>query len=225
MTGPLGGRIMVRYREVLGISALLYGGFETQEVETMCELAQEEGSMAIDVGANVGVFTIPLALATGPTGSVLAVEALPDNVARLRENLDFNGISNVRVEARAAGSREGVACLRISDDPAYGSTSAEYVFKDTGRTGQVPVSRLDELWAAVGRPEVSVLKVDVEGGEIDVLRGAVELLREHHPATLVEADSTSRVGAVAEFLTTFGYELSRIPRFRPWNHLFLALRN
>lgn len=217
--GPRGGRLNLRYRETLGIACLLHGGFETEEIEIMCGLIRG-GSTAIDVGANVGAFTIPFAYAVGPTGTVLAFEPLPDNVKRLRANVELNRLSNVRIEAQAVGDREGVAELRMSADPAYGSITDIDVQRGVGTSVSVPVTRLDEFWASLQRPEVSVLKIDVEGGEADVLLGASGLLVSQHPAILVEANAPDQLEAVSALLGKIGYRASQPRGFRSWNYLF-----
>src|ERR687885_83981 len=79
---PGGGRVFLHYREDVGLVTLLGGGFEQAELEAAREHARA-GSTAIDVGANVGVFTVVLARAVGPAGRVLAFEPFPANVRRL----------------------------------------------------------------------------------------------------------------------------------------------
>jgi hypothetical protein len=78
---PGGGTIALRYRERIGLSTLVYGSFEAAETELLRRLARP-GTTAIDAGANVGLFTIPLALAVGDEGRVLAVEPAPETAAR-----------------------------------------------------------------------------------------------------------------------------------------------
>ena len=214
---PGGGTIAVRYRERIGLSMLLYGSFEAAETELLRSLARP-GTTAIDAGANVGLITVPLALAVGRTGHVLAFEPAPETVARLRENLRRNGLENVTVVEAALGAERGAATLVLGEDSAYNSTAL------TSPAGgrEVRVERLDDVWEEAGRPDVSVLKVDVEGAELDVLAGAAELVRSSRPAVLVEAAEPQRAEAVTQLLAGHGYRLTPAAGVQSWNLLFLS---
>ena len=117
---PGGSFVTLQFREVLGLSAFVTGGFEDAECRLLMAITRPD-SVAIDVGANVGIHTIPIA-ASAPLARVLAIEPLPGNAARLRENADANSIENIDVIEVAVGSQEGVVTLHIADDPAYAST-------------------------------------------------------------------------------------------------------
>src|SRR5918912_2561693 len=89
---PGGGRVFLHYREDIGLVTLLGGGFERAELEAARTHARP-GTTAIEVGANVGVFTVALALAVGPDGRVVAFEPFAENVRRLEQNLALKGLS------------------------------------------------------------------------------------------------------------------------------------
>ena len=105
--GPGGGRVRLRYRDVVGFLRLVQGSFEDAEVETLIEAARL-GTVAVDIGAHVGIFTIPLARAVGTAGEVWALEPLPDNVDRLQANVRENQLRNVTLFASAASDTDGV---------------------------------------------------------------------------------------------------------------------
>jgi FkbM family methyltransferase len=213
--------VELQFRELIGLHVLLHGGFEQAEAARLCELA-EKGSTAFDVGANIGVITVPLAAAVGPKGRVVAFEPSAPNVERLRRNAELNGAENVEVMAVAVGRRSGSLALHLSADPAFHSTVATPSHPQGSATAKVPVVSLDETWIRSGRPAVSVLKVDVEGAELDVLKGAAALLETCRPAVLVEAPVEDRRIAIETFLGRFDYRRSQPSDFMPWNHLFLA---
>jgi FkbM family methyltransferase len=215
---PGGGRVALRPRERIGLSTLIYGPFEEAETEVLRKLARP-GSTAVDAGANVGVFTIPLALAVGEGGRVLAFEPGPDTAERLRSNVARNRLGNVTVVEAALGAARGHTTLAIGDDSAYSSTVGTV---SGGRSAEVRVERLDDVWDEAGRPEVSVLKVDVEGAELDVLSGAAELLDSNRPAVLVEAAELERAEAVRRLLLEHDYVPSPAPGLQTWNLLFVA---
>jgi hypothetical protein len=79
---------------------------------------------------------------------------------------------------------------------------------------------LDELWDAAGCPPVSILKIDVEGSEVEVIRGAEHLLSVQRPAILAEANGPVLESLLREALSRFGY-IASPARVLPWNHLFV----
>jgi FkbM family methyltransferase len=208
---PQGGRIFLHYREDIGLAVLMSGGFESTEIEFAVEHARP-ASVAFDVGANVGMFTIPLARAVGAGGSVVAVEPSPDNVERLEENIRFNGLANVQVEPVAVVERAGAVCLHLGSDPAFHSTTDVDDYRDADSSIVVQGKTLDELWQSRGEPDVSFVKVDTEGGELSVLRGASKLLSTGAPVILVEAKGDERVRELDQLLGRFDYV--RVPASR-----------
>jgi FkbM family methyltransferase len=218
---PLGRRIEVRYREGIGLSMLLEGQFEGGEIETLASYAHSD-STAIDVGANIGIYTIVLAAAVGTAGRVLAFEPAPVNVDRLRRNLQLNGIANVDLLPLAVGARSERVALYMSDDPALHSTSEVAAQRRAGRSLIVAASSLDMVWNDVGRPAVSVVKIDVEGVELGVLQGARELLAACRPILLIEIKSARRLADIKGFLAPYDYRANQPEGFMSWNYLFVA---
>ncbi len=216
---PDGSRVQLYYREVLGYTTLVLGQFEDPECLMLCRLARE-GSVAIDVGANVGVMTIPLARAVGPAGLVVAVEPLEANVQRLRANADLNEIKNVVIRQVAAAQNVAQIEFQVAEDAAYGSTRS--IGDRMARTGVVTVESLplDKIWADLGSPAVSIVKVDVEGAEAGVILGAHALLQRDRPVLMLEANTAKDLAALTELLKPYGYAEQPSPGFRPWNHLF-----
>jgi FkbM family methyltransferase len=220
---PFGRRIEVRYREGIGLATLLEGQFEGAEIESLCSYARRD-SAAIDVGANIGIYTVVLATAIGTGGRVLAFEPAPENVGRLRRNLRMNGISNVDLFPLAVGTGSESVALYLSDDPACHSTSAVAAERRAGRSLTVAASSLDMVWNEVRRPQVSVVKIDVEGTEIGVLEGARELLAAWRPTLLVEIKSAVRLAHIEGLLAPYDYRPKQPSGFKPWNYLFVAER-
>jgi FkbM family methyltransferase len=217
-----GGKVVLNAREDIGLVTLLHGTFEPAETECACEYART-GTVAIDVGANIGMFTIPLARAVGESGRVLAIEPAAENVERLESNLLLNRLCNVEVKPMAAADKPGQLLLKLGADPAFHSTTEIVRGREAEGGVTVPADTLDNVWEAAGTPPVSFLKIDTEGGEISVLRGAERLLRTHRPAILVEAKGR-RVRALDELLEPLQYHRSRPTGFAVGNHLYTPLR-
>jgi FkbM family methyltransferase len=218
---PFGCRIEVRYREGIGLSTLLEGQYEGAEIEALSSYARP-GSAAFDVGANIGIYTVVLAAAIGAGGRVLAFEPAPESVERLRRNLRLNGLSNVDVLPLAVGASSESVALYLSDDAACHSASAVAAERRGGRSLTVAASSLDTVWNEVRRPQVSVVKIDVEGTELGVLEGASEFLAACRPTLLIEIKSAERLADVEELLAPYDYRPTQPDGFMSWNFLFVA---
>jgi FkbM family methyltransferase len=216
---PHGGRVFLHHREDIGLVVLMSGGFERAETEFAIEQARP-GTVAIDVGANVGMFTVPLALAVGPSGRVLTIEPSPENVERLERNLELNSLENVVVEPIAVGDKAGRLVLQLASDPGFHSTAeiAESRAVDEGLT--VRAETLDEVWLRAHAPAVSFIKIDTEGSEDAVLRGAEQILAACHPVLLVEAKGGERVRELDTWLGRCGYSRKRQRGFAPGNFVY-----
>jgi FkbM family methyltransferase len=177
---------------------------------------------AVDVGANVGMFTIALSAAVGPSGRVMAFEPFPPNLDRLQRNLHLNEIRNVDVLPLAVDRKEGATTLHLSNDPAFHSTTeVRETERSLNDTITVQTASLDGAWTRAGSPAVSVLKIDVEGGEFLVLSGAAVLLARCRPAILIEVTEEEELQEITTFLEAYGYHARQPDGFMPWNYLFL----
>lgn len=210
-----GGKVFLHHREDIGLAYKLSGAFEPAELEFVREHAVPN-TTAIDVGANIGIFTVPLALAVGNRGHVVAIEPEPENARRLLDNVLLNDVGNVQVRVMAAGERAGIAHLHEGRDPAF--HSIEEGAESAGTL--IRVETLDEIWARAGSPRVSMVKIDTEGGEQTVLRGSRRMLGACHPVLLVEAKERGDVRWVDEFLGQFGYTRMATRGFAVGNHAY-----
>ena len=147
-----------------------------------------------DVGAHTGYFVL-VALAAGH--KVVAVEPDADNAARIHETLARNGLSATVIEA-AAGEREGTALLETSDKTSFNRIS------ECGTP--VRLMTLDSLYSQDVSEPPTLVKIDVEGYEAEVLRGARRLLQEARPTLLIElhpwADRTTTLGELANYVVS-----------------------
>lgn len=145
------------------------GLFEPCETRLLRKLL-DSGDTFIDVGAHIGWFTIVAARSVGASGQVIACEPYPSNAAMLKGNLARNGCSNVRVVEAALGSQQGTIAVATAGD------SGAVTALDWARDGraEVPMMTLDDIAADLAA--VTLIKVDVEGWEAQVLRGGAKTL-------------------------------------------------
>lgn len=153
----------------------------TKEPETVRWIAEEfgAGDTLFDIGANVGIYAI-LAAAQNPAGTVVAVEPMAVTFTRLCDNARLNRLANLRPYCAAIGAENGVGELQLASLEA---ASSMHSLGATGLFGKPVVMRtgigvvtIDALAAAAGVP--TLLKVDVDGGEDDVLAGASAVLND-----------------------------------------------
>jgi FkbM family methyltransferase len=145
------------------------GLFEPEETSLVQEILRP-GDVFVDVGAHVGWFATLAARRVGPAGRVLACEPYPPNAARLRQNLARNQCENVQIVGAAVGSVAGTLNLAAGGDS--GSVTALDWAQDDRIS--VPVLTLDDV--TEGQENIALIKVDVEGWEPHVLRGACSTL-------------------------------------------------
>jgi FkbM family methyltransferase len=169
------------------------GTFERAEQDVFARTVRA-GDVVYDLGANVGFYTLLAAKLVGPTGRVVAFEPVPRNLGYLRRHLALNRCENVTVVAAAVSDRPGRA--RFRDGPAH----TVGTLADDGEY-DVDVVALDGF----AGPPPRVIKIDVEGAEAGVLRGARRVLREVRPIVLLSTHSTAVREACLSLLSEARY--------------------
>ena len=161
------------------------------------------GSVVYDIGAQAGFYTLLASRLARPNGRVLAVEPVPLNLSRLRRHLSLNRVKNVEVAEGAAGNTSGTVRMNIPKSPAMAHLS---------NTGALEVSlfTLDELRRRLGFPYPTAIKIDTEGAEVAVLRGAEEILGQSRPVIILSTHSPSLQRQCLELLRGKRYTCSPI---------------
>lgn len=140
----------------------------------LCRTHIREGMFALDIGANMGCFTLIMARQVGATGQVYAFEPAPGNLELLRRNVALNRFSQATVVPKAVADESGVLSLYLSpthcgDHRIYGSPD------NVEKTIPVEVVSLDEFFGDA-TPEIHFLKIDIQGAEPKAFRGMKRLL-------------------------------------------------
>jgi FkbM family methyltransferase len=172
-----------------------------------------KGDVLYDIGANLGFFALVGARLVGPEGHVYAFEPAPRNAAAIRENASLNGLSEVVTIERAVGSAAGRDRLLLVEDLSWSRLESRGWHPATEETIEVDVVAIDDLVRAGEIPPPDVVKVDVEGSEIDVLRGMRETLSEHRPAVVCELHGTN--AAFVEAMEELGYVIDNLEGKEP----------
>jgi FkbM family methyltransferase len=183
---------------------LLLGDLEVPVQEALHRTVTP-GATVFDIGANIGFFALLAARLAGERGRVIAFEPVPEVAGYARAAAVSNGVADrVDVRTQAVAEHAGTAALHVVAEPSWSHLASRGRHPDTVATIDVEVVTLDGLLDA-GQPVPDVIKLDVEGAEVEVLRGAARLLREHRPALIVELHETN--GEVAGLLEQAGYAI------------------
>lgn len=174
-------------------------------------LRPHEGETVVDVGAHIGGFTVKAARAVGPTGRVLAFEPANENFHLLVMNVEANRLANVTPFNIALGSANGAGLLHV-----YKKMASNSFFSRSGASlleeESVMVRTLDSIVQDTRVGAVDCVKLNVEGFELEVLRGAVDTILRFHPRMAIDTHSFGPpVEEVARFLESFGYVCRRGP--------------
>lgn len=164
------------------------GSFEPNEFNFLDRILKP-GMVFVDVGANDGYYTLFAAQRVGPEGRVVSVEPSSRERGHLERNLARNDIDNVTIVPAALGAAEGHADLRLAHGVHTGhNTLGSFAHDDVvpARVERVPLETLDTMVARLGLTHVDVVKIDVEGGEANVIAGARGVLTKMRPVLMME---------------------------------------
>jgi len=193
LQGPLRGK---RWIAGSSIHGCWLGSYEAAKQSRMRELVGRR-MVCWDVGANVGFYTLLLAELVGAGGRVFAFEPAPRNVALLRRHVEMNGYRNVRIFPCGLGDFDGETGFDLGRDASMGHLAA-------GGPLKVPCARADTL-IATGQVEApDVIKIDVEGAEADVLRGACGAMQ-RRPVVFLATHGENARRTCLELLAASGY--------------------
>ena len=197
-----------------------YGSWEPEVVRSIQDHVHS-GTRVLDIGAQSGFYSLLLSRLVGPEGTVFAFEPLPANFRILEENLRLNSIQNVMIRREAVSDFSG----NISFDFPREEVSliaGPLLPSDNLGTFQVPAISLDEFVRQTGGP-IHFIKMDVEGAETAVLRGAVQTLKAFHPSMVVELHydlPQDGLHPAITLLQELGYQIEWLNEVAYRSHIF-----
>lgn len=182
------GTFALLQNDLISYATQLYGEWAEQELELFKTIVSE-GSVIFEIGAHIGTLTIPLARLAGETGKVYAFEPQVHPFQALNANILLNAQRTVRAYPFAVAAHKGTIRLKHLQFE-HSVNSGAFVLRDHVQAdGEwTELVTLDMIWNAVNRPAVRLLKVDVEGMEPDVWKGALECIRETKPIVFMESN-------------------------------------
>lgn len=180
----------------------IYEPFETEIVKTEIR----KGDIVLDIGANIGYYTLIFANLVGPEGKVFAFEPDPGNFALLEKNVEANGYHNVILVNKAVSNKNGKIKLYLSDD------IGDHRIYDSGdgrKSVEIEAIRLDDYFKQ-GNSRVNFIKMDIQGAEWEAIQGMNLLLQKNKDLKVI---------------TEFSPKLLRISGIRPEDYLGLLINH
>jgi len=156
----------------------------------------------IDVGAHIGKYTVTMARKLKGTGMVLAFEPHPINFKYLLVNLSLNGLGNVLPLNMACYSSEGCLPLYVAQESGLHSL----ILQSSERKIKVKVCTLDSMVEKLNLKDIRLIKVDVEGAEVEVIKGALRTISKFSPTLVVEVRS-SNIAQFSRLMSRLNYKV------------------
>jgi len=190
-----------------------YCDYHEPKIFSFLDRYLKDGMVYVDVGANIGVYTLFAAKHVGITGKVLAFEPQPKTFSRLIENIKLSKLANIIAEQVAVGEKEGELEIVIDED--YSSISyTKHIDSKISAKNVCRMITLDTYFEAHQINSIDYLKIDVEGFESYVLRGAEQILKTKIPAIIqlelierFQNRSGSSTKMICQLLMSWGYRL------------------
>jgi FkbM family methyltransferase len=172
------------------------GSYEADKQELLTTLPLA-GKTVLDIGANVGFFSLLFSRLVGPSGRVVAFEPFPRNLEFIHRHIALNSASNIEVRPVTIADKHGTTYFSTSQFHEQGSLS------DDGDL-EVAVTTLDALEPQ--EPEIALVKIDVEGAESAVLEGGKHFFEANRQMILLATHSREQVIACQEILSKYDYK-------------------
>jgi FkbM family methyltransferase len=216
----LGHRLKLDLRALCHRRAFYTGEYDTDVIVSLCSFFERDW-IVLDVGANVGFYSVPFAkkLAELPGSRLICFEPVPANAQNLRENLDLNSLHHIAkvIDTGLSDSVRGMQ-LTLREEFASGSaTGNAAILIEDGQDDrfsriEIQVDKLDNIWPSLNCDRVDFIKVDIEGHEDAFIRGAENIISRYLPIIYMEINEPfygrrkldpQRV--IADSLQRFGY--------------------
>lgn len=186
-----GGKIYLNIKESPMMLARALGLYEPEKTKAVLDLLKDRETF-VDVGGNKGDFALLASRIVGGHGRVICIEPEPTNFGWIKRSIELNGYKNIQLCNLALSDHNGESLLYLGTKSGFHSLLSGAPERDKGSV-KVTTRTLDDLLPGLGGGPVNVLKIDVEGAELQVLKGAAETVRAN-PQILVLLDIHPSLG-------------------------------
>jgi FkbM family methyltransferase len=211
-----GGQVLAPLDDLMGRAAY-YAGEHDRKITWICKKLIRRGDTVLDIGANLGMVTVHMASLVGSGGVVHAFEPNPRLVGLLRRALHQNRLPQVKLHEFGLGPAESTLELLVPPSDTGQASFVRSWSKEDCNPVRVPVRTLDDVAREQDIRRVSLVKIDVEGFEASVFRGALLFLEKVRPEAILFEVMEGISGRVSDspvfrILLDFGYAFRSIPR-------------
>lgn len=211
--------VKMHFAEVDYIPLILdyLGCFEPHCLEVADALisqVQASEPLILDIGGNIGAHALQFAQALGPVGTVVTIEAMPNHAATIARNLALNkgrAMADLHVKNVAVGAENGRLKLSLPIGGNGGCYTAGLA-AEGAEVVEIPMTKIDTIMSTYEGANVALMKMDVEGSELNALKGAAETIERHKPHILIEINEVAlnscgtSSSALKDFFNSQGYE-------------------
>jgi FkbM family methyltransferase len=204
--GPLKGK---KWIYSSGYSQYFMGDYEKEVVDVFYEYAKKS-KVIYDIGANIGYYTLIASKAINKNDKVYAFEPFPENVSVLKSNIEANEHQNIQVLDFAISNNVGVASFSNSDNNVANTLCEDSPTFKENKSIEVKTTTIDELVFNNTIEAPDLIKMDVEGTELEALIGAEKTLKEHHPIIFLSTHNCHIPGIhkkCIDYLVNIGYQI------------------
>jgi len=194
----------------------IIGAYEPFETE-LVKKEIKKGDVVLDLGANIGYYTLIFAKLVGEKGKVFAFEPEPDNFALLKKNVEINGYKNVVLVQKAVSNKTGKLKLYLCKDNTGGHSIHPFESPQDGNQSiEIEATRLDDYFKTYDG-KIDFIKMDIQGAEKEAVQGMSSLLKKNKNVKVVSEfwPSGLKQGGIEpeeylELLTGFGFKLYEV---------------
>ncbi len=203
---------------------IFWMGYCSEDVISVLKARVTEGMTVLDVGANIGEITLVAAKLVGIKGRVVSFEPVTSNFNKLKENIDLNSFSNVTLMKKGLGAKAQKntpiypSSGNSSSDENHGLASLFNSDESERPIDYISIEKMDNIIHELNLSRIDLIKIDIEGGEMDCLIGAQSTLEKYRPMLIIEVqEHTSQQAGwsslqLFEYLEKFNYEFFDIKK-------------
>lgn len=184
-----------------GVFGYWLGTYEFEK-QKLFEKKVKKGDIVFDIGAQAGFYTLLAAGLVGEKGKVFAFEPVPDNILCLKKHIELNNYKNIFVREEAVSDKSGIVYFERGKSNFTGRI---------GENGELKINAvsLDDLISQNKLPVPNVLKIDVEGAEAAVLKGASSTIKKYRPDIFLSIHGEEKSDELINFFKNVGYNLQK----------------
>jgi FkbM family methyltransferase len=208
-----GGEVKVDLSDYVGRAAFFMGDIDPK-ITWVAKKILRPGGTAFDVGANIGVLTLLFSRLVGEAGAIHSFEPNPDVAASLDEARKRAHLTNITLNEIAIGSEDAILELRVPERNRGSASIIRGLEWTSAKKHRVAVTTLDKYVIQRGVTAIDLIKIDIEGAELDLFRGASHVLNDIQPRAIIFEENASIPGRspVIDFLLSADYGLLSLPK-------------